>query len=156
MHVHVMDSSTLLPPWRLGPRAFSHFINFNACAFAWGWSGRTYTISQAMSSVRYGIPFPQHKILLPKGVGTALWPRKLGRFAELRYKSATDNGDPCRNSDFLDKGGLRAARYEAAPDRSTSHSKRPAPCVVDSRSDLLVSFSCLALLASCATGFEAS
>ena len=43
------------------------YIYIYACACAWGWSGRTYTISQAMSSVRYGIPFPQHKILLPKG-----------------------------------------------------------------------------------------
>ena len=58
----------------------------------------------------------------PRGSAQPLWPRKLGRFTELRYKSASDVWDPGRNSDPLDKGGLKAAGYEAAPDRSTSHS----------------------------------
>ena len=48
-----------------------------------------------------------------------MWPRVLGRFAELRHKSAIDDGDPYKSSGFLDKGGRRAAEYEAAPDRST-------------------------------------
>ena len=43
----------------------------------------------------------------------------LGRFTELRRKSAKDAGDPVRNTGFFAKGGCQADEYEAAPDRST-------------------------------------
>ena len=48
-----------------------------------------------------------------------MWPRVLGRFADLRRKSAKDDGGPDRITGLVAKGGCKADEYKAAPDRST-------------------------------------
>ena len=91
------------------------------------WSYLHKQSSASMCMVRYP-PFPNTKSSYPRGSAQPLWPRVLGRFAELRRKSAIDNGDPCKSAALFDKGGRQATEYEAAPDRSAH--LIPCPCQV--------------------------
>ena len=80
----------------------------------------SYLHNQSNSEYVYGMvsPFPNTKSSYPRGSAHHLWPRVLGRFTELRRKSAMDDGDSYKSADFLGKGGRRATEYEAAPERS--------------------------------------